>query len=508
MIRTLMTTAAAVLMLSQTAMAQKSSDTLKLTVLDPFPMADPYYVPANEANQWNRSIHGRLIVYDEYKGEFVGELAKSWKHIDDKTIEFELRDDINFTSGNHFTGEDVKYTMEYFADPNVNVRFKQRFDWIDHVDVLSPYKIRVYAKAPRADDLEVIAYRHHIFDKKVHEALDDKSTYGKVNPSSTGAYKVVSIDHNGNIRLVRNDDAVAKLKNLRAPIKNIVGVPIVDRQTQIAQLITGGTHVLAKATPDILKEFEGNPDFKVTPFSSRLLAYITIDAAGRSDNKIFTDKRLRLAFIKAIDREKLIQAFVPGADIAVRPKAICFNDNIGCASTTEPYGYDPEGAKKLLADAGKPDGFDMELSAFQPYKTLAEGIAGDLRKVGIRATVASLPIAVYTKLRGEGKLTTLVAEYPTFSQPNLINIMDVFFGGDRDYTNDPIIAKAYQEGPSQLDLAKRTEIYKTAMDRVNTEGYILPISEEPNLFLHSKDVEIKQGLTSKTETRPEDYFWK
>jgi peptide/nickel transport system substrate-binding protein len=246
----------------------------------------------------------------------------------------------------------------------------------------------------------------------------------------------------------------------------------------------------------------------VTPFSSRLLAYITIDAAGRSDNKIFTDKRLRIAFIKAIDREKLIKAFVPGADIAERPKAICFPDNIGCASTTEPYSYDPEGAKKLLAEAGKPDGFDMELSAFQPYKTLAEGIAGDLRKVGIRATVVSLPIAVYTKLRGEGKLTTLVAEYPTFSQPNLINIMDVFFGGDRDYSNDPLIAKAYKEGPAQLDLAKRTEIYKAALDQMNREAYILPISEEPNLFLHSKDVEIKPGLTSKTETRPGDYFWK
>ena len=494
--------------LTAPAMAQKASDTLKLTVLDPFPMIDPFWVPANEANQWNREVFGRFVVYDEYKGQFVGELAKAWRHIDEKTIEFDLRDDINFSSGNHFTGEDVKYTLEYIADPKVNIRFKQRYDWVERVDVISPYKVRVHAKQARPDDIEVMAYRFHILDKKVHEKLEDKQSYGRTTASSTGAYKLVSIDHNGNVRLTRNDEAVSKLKNIRAPIKNIVGVPVPDRQTQIAQLLTGGVHVLAKVGPDLLSEFAGNPNFSITPFSTRLLIYVTLDAAGRSDNKIFTDKRMREAFIRAVDREKIIKAFVPGADIAVRPDAICFSDNIGCASSTKPYAYDPEGAKKLLAEAGKPDGFEMELSAFTPYKAVAEAIAGDLRRVGIRATVQPLTIAVYTKLRGDGKLTALVAEYPTFSQPNLINIMDVFFGGDRDYSNDPVIKKINEEGAKTLDLVKRTEMYKQAMDQVNREAYIMPISEQPNLFIHAKDVEIKPGLTSKTETRPGDYFWK
>jgi len=490
------------------AMAQKSSDTLKITVLDPFPMLDPYWLPANETNLWNREIYGRLIVYNEYTGEFVGELAKAWRHIDEKTIEFDLRDDINFSSGNHFTAEDVKYTLEYIADPKVSIRFKQRYDWIEKVEIVGPYKVRIHAKQARPDDLEVMAYRFHIFDKKVHEKLEDKQSYGRTSASSTGAYKLVSIDHGGNVRVVRNDESVSKIKSIRAPIKNIMGVPVPDRQTQIAQLLTGGVHVLAKVGPDILKEFENNPNFSITPFSTRLLIYVTLDAAGRSDNKVFTDQRVREAFIKAVDREKIIKAFVPGADIAVRPDAICFSDNIGCSSTTKPYAYDPEGAKKLLAEAGKADGFDMELSAFTPYRQVAEAIAGDLRRVGIRATVQPLTISVYTKLRGDGKLTALVAEYPTFSQPNLINIMDVFFGGDRDYSRDPLIRKAYEEGAKTLDLAKRTEIYRDAMDRINREGYIMPISEQPNLFVHAKDVEIKPGLTSKTETRLGDYFWK
>ena len=90
----------------------------------------------------------------------------------------------------------------------------------------------------------------------------------------------------------------------------------------------------------------------------------------------------------------------------------------------------------------------------------------------------------------------------------MINIMDVFFGGDRDYSNDPIIKKAYEEGSKIIDDAKRTALYKTAIDQVNEKAYIYPLSEMPNIFIHSKDVEIKPGLTSLTETRPGDYFWK
>ena len=92
----------------------------------------------------------------------------------------------------------------------------------------------------------------------------------------------MSIDRNGNMHVTRNDDAVKKFPHLRAPIKNVVGVPIPDRQTQIAQLITGGVHVIGKSTPDMLAELAKNPDLRLTPFPTRMLVYITLDAAGRS----------------------------------------------------------------------------------------------------------------------------------------------------------------------------------------------------------------------------------
>jgi peptide/nickel transport system substrate-binding protein len=490
------------------AVAQKASDTIKLTVQEGFPILDPYHAPSNEANQWSRDVYGRLVVYDENKRQMIGELVKSWKRVDDQTLEFELRDDVVFTSGNKFTADDVIYTLNYVADPAINIRFKARYTWYDKPEKLGEYKIRLHSKEPRADDLELLAYRFHIFDKAAHEKLEDKTTYGRTVASSSAAYKLVSIDRTGNITITRNDDAIKKFPHLRAPIKTVVGVPIPDRQTQIAQLLTGGVHVLSKASPDTLAEFAKNPNFAQTPFPTRMLVYITMDAAGRSDNKLMANEKLRQAVFKAIDREKIIKAYIPGADIALRPDGLGFHDNIGFATSTKVIGYDPEGAKKLMAEAGYPDGFDMELGAYVPYKEIAEAIAGELRRVNIRASVNSMPLSVYVKARGDGKLTTLVAEYPAFAQPNMINIMDVFFGGDRDYSNDPVINKAYQEGSKIIDDSKRAALYKTAIDRVNEKAYIYPLSEMPNILIHSKDVVVKPGLTSLTEIRPGDYFWK
>lgn len=495
-------------LLAAPVLAQKSKDTIRLTILDPFDKLDSYHFPANEPGQYTRGMYGRLVLYDEHQGKFVPELAKAWRRINSTTIEYDLRDDIKFTSGNKFTGEDVKYMTQYLGNPKLKIRFKARYTWVKEVQIINPYKIRVVAKKPRPDDLMAWAYRFHIYDKGVHEKMANKALYGAKSGSSTGVYKLVSISANKGVRLIRNDEAVAKFKHRRAPIKNIVGIPIPEGQVQVAQLLTGGVDVVRSASQDTIRNLAKNPKFNVTAFSTRFLTYITLDAAGRSPNKAFKDLRVRQAFIKAIPREKIIKTFMPGADTAIRPKAICFDDNVACSYSTEPLGYDPDGAKKLLAEAGFPNGLKMELSVYAPLREVAEAVAGEIRKVGFRAKVASMPLPVYTKRRGRGELTALLARYPTFAQPNTGNLMNFFFGANRDYSKDPIIQNARKTGITILDDRERAKVYQKAVDQVNKQSYILPFVEQPNVYIHSANVEIKRGLTSNTETRMNDYFWK
>jgi peptide/nickel transport system substrate-binding protein len=293
----------------------------------------------------------------------------------------------------------------------------------------------------------------------------------------------------------------------RAPIKHVIVTPIPDRQTQIAQFMTGNIDVIRNVTADTAREVGKDPDARVTARHAGLLLYVQLDALGRSDNKAMKDQRVRKAFMEAIDRKELAKTVIPGGEIATLLDGICVDADVGCASSTKPPDYNPEDAKKLLAEAGYPNGFDLEFDVHEPIKEIGEAIAGMLRKVGIRASVRPLPIALYVRMRGEGKFTAFLGFYPTGAQPDMDNIFDIFFNETRDYWGDPVIQAAQKAGAIENDEAKRREIYKTGIDQVNKMNYILPVADLPLVMLHSKDVQILDDLTSPINTEVGDFAW-
>jgi len=244
---------------------------------------------------------------------------------------------------------------------------------------------------------------------------------------------MVSLDQQ-NMVLERFEDYYDKSPSAphRAPIKHIVVTPIPDRQTQIAQFMTGNIDVIRNVTADTARELSKMPDVRITPLHDGQLLYITLDALGRSDNKVMKDQRVRKALMEAIDRKELARTVIPGGEIATLLDGLCVAADVGCASSTKPAAYNPDDAKKLLAEAGYPNGFDLELDVHEPIKEIGEAIAGMLRKVGIRASVRPLPIALYVRLRGEGKFTAFLGFYPSGAQPDMDNIFDIFFNETRD----------------------------------------------------------------------------
>ncbi len=487
-----------------TAAAQKSADTLRIAVTDWWPTLDPYFFPDDEAAVFYRTVYETLVSYDERAHKFVPRLAKAWKRIDDRTLEFDLRDDVTFHNGDKFDADDVVDTINYLIDPKVQIRFKARYDWVAKVEKLGPYKIRITSKKPFATDLQTIAYRFFIYDSKILAKLQNKADYGRVSGVATGSYRMVSIDATKMV-LERYDGYYDK--SLRAPIKRIVVLPMPDRQTQIAEFLTGNIDIIRNVTADTARELEKMPGTQVTARHNGMLMYLTLDAMGRSDNKVMTDQRVRRATMMAIDRKALAKTVIPGGEIADILDGICIKADVSCASTTSPPAYDPEGAKKLLAEAGHPDGFDLELDVHAPIKEIAEAIAGQLRKVGIRASVRPLPLALYVRMRGEGKFTAFVGFYPTNAQPDMDNIFDFFFNGNRDYWNDPVVREVQAAGAVEFDDAKRTALYQKGVDEINRKNDILPIADLPIVFVHNKDVRVGENPLSPIDMRVSDFEW-
>lgn len=490
------------------AIAQKSQDTLRIAINNPFSVLSSYDLPVDEAGMFSRDVYENLLYYNEHKKQFVPALAQSWNRIDEKTLEFELRNDIKFHNGNKFDADDVIATVNHIIDPKSKITYQNRYTWMKQIEKISPYKIRVHAAEPTGTDLAVLAYRFSIWDAETMGKVDDKADYGRLSPVGTGVLKVVEMDKNKGLTVERWDQYNTMPDFKKGNVKRWHGVPMPDRQTQAAQMMVGGVELIRNVSPDQAKAMEANPEIKATYVASPNLFYLALDSQNLSGNKALSDPRVRKAIHMAIDRETIIKNIVPGGHVAEHIEADCFKATIACDYSVKPPKYDPAGAKKLLAEAGYSDGFDLHYLVFAPNKPIGEAIAGELYKVGIRVSVQAADISLYRRMQGDGKLQAWSILFPTGSYPDAGNIFSVLFTGPAmKYYNDPVIENAVVKGEAEFDPAKRIAIYKKAFDRINEMHYHLPISSVPTVYVHNKEVKVSDNILSAGETYVVDYAW-
>ncbi|MGD8808829.1 MAG: ABC transporter substrate-binding protein, partial [Gammaproteobacteria bacterium] len=140
------TLAAAMALAVTPAYAGKDDDTLTWLSNSEPDNIDMYYNTLREGIIIGRHIWDSLLEIDPKTGEFRPSLAKSYKWIDDTTIEFELRDDVVFHNGEKFDADDVVFTMDYVADPKNKVKARSRIKFIAGAEKVGPYKVRVKLK--------------------------------------------------------------------------------------------------------------------------------------------------------------------------------------------------------------------------------------------------------------------------------------------------------------------------------------------------------------------------
>ena len=499
--------AAAVALVASPVAAQKSKDTLRFAVNNPFAVLSSYHLPTDEAALLYREMYDQLIVFSEYEQKIMPQLAKSWT-VQPGVYEFELKEGITFHNGNKFEADDVVATLKYAADPATKLTFKNRYDWMTGIEKLGPYKVRITAKEPSSAHMSLLAYRIRIWDAETMAKLDNIEDYGRLSPNGTGVYKAVQVDRNAGTIIERNE-AYKTDPDKKAPIKRVHAIPMPDQQTQIAQFMTGGLDLLRNITPDTAKALAANPNTTITNLASPSYFYMMLDAAGVSGNKALTDKRVRRAIFMAIDRDSIIKHLVPGGEVATKMDAMCFATTIDCKYNVKAPDYDPAGAKKLLAEAGYPNGFEFEYNVFTPFTNLGQAIAGDLRKIGVTAKLQGVDLSLYRRKQGAGELQGLSVMTPTASHPDSWSILGILFGGPAfQYYNDKAISDGIENGEKEFDQTKRREHYASVFDRVNSESYIFPVTSIPTVLAHTKEVGVGKDRYAAGDVWAASFFWK
>lgn len=499
-------TLAVLLCAATPALAQKSKDTLRVPLNDPAAGIDTYLQPSSFSNIYGPSVYDQLLGFDPRKGVFVGQLAKSYTQPDPTTYEFELRTDIKWHDGQSFDADDIVYIIGYLIDPAVKLRYKAYWSWIKSVEKLGATKVRITAKQPSVDGLMYLASRTPVYPEHVHGPLANKLDFGS-RPVGTGPVRVVQLSENKGVVSEKYADYVESPVKAASGVGRIVSEPIMDMGTITASLLTGAIDVAIDLPPDQAQALMDSGKFEIS-LGPRNVGYtfMGFPSKGIDEAPALSDARVRTAIIMAVDRSALLKVkFGERAKGLVLDGALCTKEQIGCGYTKPIPPYDPGGAKKLLAEAGYGNGFDIVISTFPNAAVEATAVAGMLRAIGIRATVRQHPIAQRVQLINQGKVAI---GYYGWSGGGMMEVSgQIGRHVDSNEYDDPLLGKFASESATILDDAARRKVVAKIFDRMTEQAYAFPMVPYHTIYTHTKEVKLNARDMRAEHVNPHEFAW-
>jgi len=458
-------------------------------------------------------MFNRLVEFEIGTTNIVPALAESWTVAPDgKAYTFKLRKGVKFHSNANFkptrdfNADDVLFSWNRMADehhPFHTMTAGQTFSYyddmgmkniVDRVDKVDDYTVRFVLKRSEAPFLADMAMDFaSILSKEYFETMMKKGTpnAADVYPIGTGPFEFVSYQKDAIIRYKAFD----KYWGGRPKIDNLVYAITRDATARYAKLKTGECQMMAFPKPADLDAMKQDPALALQQKEGLNIGYIAFNV----EKKPFDDKRVRQALNYATNKEAILKAVYQGngkvAKNPIPPILWGYNDAV------QDYPYDPAKAKELLAQAGHPNGFDVDLwylPVTRPYnpdgKRMAELIQADWAKVGVRAKLVTYEWAEYRKRAKGGEHQVVMfgwsgdnGDPDNFFVP-LLGCEAVKGGGNNarwcNKAFEDLVIKAAQT-PKQADRAK---LYEQAQVIVHDEAPWIPIAHSVRFDALRKEV--------------------
>jgi peptide/nickel transport system substrate-binding protein len=341
------------------------------------------------------AIHDALV--RPLPGKKMGNsLAESWTESPDgRTYEFKLRRGLKFHNGDPVTTEDVKFSFERYKGAGAT-ELRAR---VQRVEIVDPLVVRFHLKEPWPDFMTFYGTTATaaglVVPKKYAEQVGEDGF--RKHPIGAGPYKFVSHTPGVEIVLEAYPTYWRKVPN----VKRLVMKSVPDQTTRLAMLKKGDTDIGVAYDGPEAEEIKRDSRLQLVP--SKHASIFWIEFADQWDPKSpWNDKRIRQAVNFALDRKAINEAacvgLCPPAGVIV-PRVMEF------ALQVEPHPYDPQQAKKLLAEAGFPNGFDAgEFAAIPGFPTVAEAALNYMNAVGIRMRMRPMERAAFYAAWREKKL--------------------------------------------------------------------------------------------------------
>jgi peptide/nickel transport system substrate-binding protein len=364
---------------------------------------DPHYHNLTPNNMMNRYVFDRLIQMDKKQNLKPG-LAVSWGPTDDTTWEFKLREGVKWHDGSPFTAADVEFTIGRAPDvPNSPSSFAMYIKQITAIEIPDPLTIRLKTAKPfplMPTYLSQVA----IISKKHGSGATKDYNSGKAMVG-TGPYKFVEWLHGDRIVYEKNPGYWGGVE----PWDKVVIKPISNDAARVAALLAGDVEIIDFVPTADISKMKKNPKFALPQSVSNRVIYLHIDSdrdvspfVTDNDGKPMTknplkDVRVRKAISKGINRFAIVEKVMEG--VAIPAGQYLADGFFGTSPNLKVEKYDPEGAKKLLAEAGYPDGFGLTIQGpnnrYVNDAKICQAVAQMLTRIGIKTKVDTMPKNIF-----------------------------------------------------------------------------------------------------------------
>mgnify|MGYP001767071281 CR=1 FL=1 len=475
-----------------------SSCTRPAPVEEPYTISVPYDLDSLDPGARNRlsdfsllsNFYEPLVVTDANLSVRPA-LALRWSNPDALTWLFELRPGVRFHDGSLLSASDVVWSFERFRGPSA-LEMSGHISGIRDVRARDQRTVEIRTSAPVGILLNKLRFILIVKSSEDHPLLEER-----VN--GTGPYRLASWQRGEAMALERNEDYWGPrpaLRHVRFALNRSARVALEDfrsGRSRFVQSNATSTEVALRAEPGV--ELRRNSSVSVK------FLYFDVDREESADvvggRNPFRDPRLRRAVSLAIDRAELVRRL----SLPAAPASQLVTPNIfGHDPERKPLACDPREARRLLAEAGWPRGFELRFPARELFSEAAVLVAEMLARVGIRARVEPLSEAEWFEAMTERRFSLTLSRFgcPTGDASdlfeNLLHSRDP--GGTMGLANysrysNPEVDRLVGEAARTHEMSRRQVLLVDATTRVMEDLPIVPLYIDQDLYAFRTGVEWK-----------------
>ncbi len=473
---------------------------------------DPHYHNLTPNNMVANYVFDKLIKQDHVQNLSPG-LAVSWEPISDLVWEFKLREGVKFHDGSPFTAEDVAFTLERGANvPNSPSSFARYIKQITKVEIIDPLTIRFTTKDP-FPLMPTYLSTFVIISKKHGQGAETKDYNSGKAMVGTGPYKFVEFVPGDRLVYERNEDYWGE----KEPWDKVTLKPLTNSSARVAALLAGDVDIIDFVPTADMERLKKDENLTLSRSVSNRVIYLHIDS-DRDESPFVTDVdgksmtknplkdvRVRRAISMAINRPGIVSRVMEGNAIAagqLLPEGF-----FAISPDLKPEKYDPEAAKKLLAEAGWGDGFGLTIHGpndrYVNDAKICQAVAQMLTRMGIKTKVDTMPKNIFfprgTKLEFSLMLVGWGSGTGEPSSPlgALLHTYDPDHGygqTNRGRFSNKDMDAALEEALRTVDREKHKELLIKATEIAMDQLGIIPLHYQVNVWA------MKKGLNYKART--------